>query len=165
MRAAGAGDRLEVVAADTSPEALAVAADNLAAVGDGTARHAVRLVRGHWWAALPPSLHGGVDLVVSNPPYVAAAELAGLDPEVRAEPVGALVAADGRDGTPGLADIETVVEGAARWLARPGAAVVELAPHQASAAAAVARAAGFDEVRVAPDLAGRPPARVAPTGG
>ena len=38
------------------------------------------------------------------------------------EPDGALVADDGRDGTPGLAAVEAVVAGAPRWLARPGAA-------------------------------------------
>ena len=83
-------------------------------------------------------------------------EWAGLDPEVRAEPRQALVAGPGRDGAPGLADVEAVLEEALLWLGRPGAVVVELAPAQAEAARDRARQLGYDEVRVEPDLAGRP---------
>ena len=39
---------------------------------------------------------------------------------------------------------------------RPGALVVELAPHQADDAVALAAAAGFDDAHVEPDLTGRP---------
>ena len=114
------------------------------------------LSAGDWWGALPESLVGGVHLVVSNPPYVSAAEWADLDPGVRCfEPCSALVAGVGRDGTPGLAAIEAVLDGAARWLARPGAAVVELAPAQAEAARALARVAGASTARVEADLTGR----------
>jgi release factor glutamine methyltransferase len=116
----------------------------------------VTLSAGHWWGALPESLVGCVQLVVSNPPYVSEGEWADLDPGVRCfEPRSALVAGAGRDGTPGLAAIEAVLDGAARWLARPGVAVVELAPPQAGAAQALARAAGAGAVRVERDLAGR----------
>ena len=45
--------------------------------------------------------------------------------------------------------------GAPAWLRRPGAVVVEIAPHQAGIAVELAEAAGFDEVVVRPDLAGR----------
>jgi release factor glutamine methyltransferase len=72
-----------------------------------------------------------------------------------------LVAGPGSEGTPGLADVEAVLVGAPGWLSPRGAVVVEVAPHQAAAAAAVARAAGFGDVRVAPDLAGRERAVVA----
>ena len=54
-----------------------------------------------------------------------------LPGEVRREPVAALVARDGTDGTPGLADVEACCSQAWAWLARPGAVVIELAPHQA----------------------------------
>ena len=113
----------------------------------------MHLCEGSWYDALPASLEGGVDLVVSNPPYVAAGE--DLPPSVADwEPAGALVA-----GSTGLEAIEVVVAGAPRWLARPGALVVEIAPHQADAVVALAGA--FDEVDVRPDLAGRPRALVA----
>ena len=110
---------------------------------------------------MPGGLRGHVDLVVSNPPYVTADEWAELAPEVRAEPRQALVAGPGIDGAAGLADVETVLEQALRWLARPGAVIVELAPAQAEPALRWARQLGYDEVRVEPDLAGRPRALVA----
>jgi release factor glutamine methyltransferase len=118
-------------------------------------------VQGSWLAPLPERLRGHIDLVVSNPPYVTEAEWAGLDREVRAEPRQALVAGPSRGGVPGLADVETVLAQARSWLARPGVAVVELAPAQAGAAQQLARQLGYDEGRVEPDLAGRPRALVA----
>lgn len=141
---------VEVWATDSSDDALAVARANLAGVG-GRAATSVRLVRGDWFAALPDELRRRVDLVVSNPPYVAEAEVADLPPEVADyEPRAALVA-----GPSGLEQVATVVAAAPEWLARPGALVVELAPHQAGPASELARAAGFTDVDVRPDLAGR----------
>ncbi len=152
-----------VWATDTSSDALAVAAANLRAQckagGDDQPR--VELVRGRWLEALPASLRGAVDLIVSNPPYVAESEWAGLAAEVHAEPRQALVAGPASDGTAGLADVEAVLVQSRAWLARPGTAVVELAPHQADAGVGLARRLGFDDVRVEPDLACRPRALVA----
>jgi methylase of polypeptide subunit release factors len=54
-----------------------------------------------------------------------------------------------------MAGVEAVLRGAGRWLVRPAAVVVELAPHQAGAAVALAREVGLDPVRVVRDLAGR----------
>ncbi len=149
---------LAVWCCDASGEALRVTAENLAGLGrrDATAATAVTIAAGDWWDALPTSMAGRVQLVASNPPYVSEGEWADLDASVRCfEPREALVAGDGRDGTPGLAAIEAVLDGAPGWLARPGLAVVELAPHQASAARELALASGASSVRVEPDLAGR----------
>jgi release factor glutamine methyltransferase len=162
----GAGVMAEIWATDTSAGALRVAAANLEAcvaaaeAADGPLPP-VALVEGSWLAPLPPRLLGRVDLVVSNPPYVTEEEWAVLAPEVRAEPRQAVVAGPGRQGAAGLADVEAVLEEACRWLGRPGAVVVELAPAQAGAAADRARQLGYDEVRAEPDLAGRPRALVA----
>ncbi len=146
----------EVWATDVSPDAVAVARANVAGTG-GMAATRVRVVAGSWYSALPPELAGRVDCVVSNPPYLAEAELDDLDPAVAAwEPTAALIA-----GPTGLEAIEVVVEGAIRWLRRPGAVVVELAPAQAEAAVALALGAGYDRAVVKPDLAGRPRALVA----
>jgi len=146
----------EVWATDASEGALLVARANIAGTG-GMAATRVRVAAGSWYDALPPELAGRVDLVISNPPYLAHAELADLDPTVvEWEPHQALVA-----GPSGLEAIEVVVEGALRWLRRPGAVVVELAPPQAEAAVALALAAGFDRALVRPDLTGRPRALVA----
>jgi release factor glutamine methyltransferase len=140
--------RALVWATDVSADALAVARANLAGTGSLVGPR-VRLLQGRWFDPLPVELRGRVDVVVSNPPYVAAGEH--LPEEVAGwEPAQALVA-----GPTGLEGIEAVVTGAAGWLARPGSVVVELAPHQAAEAAGMAREAGFDDVHVADDLAGR----------
>ncbi|MHB8220487.1 MAG: peptide chain release factor N(5)-glutamine methyltransferase [Acidimicrobiales bacterium] len=146
-----------VWATDVDPGALALAGENVARVDravPGVARR-VRIRAGTWFDALPPELEGRVDLVVSNPPYVSEPEWEGLDPEVRREPVVALVAGPGSDGTPGLAGVEAVLRGAGRWLSGSAAVVVELAPSQAGAAVALARQVGLDPVRVVTDLSGR----------
>jgi len=149
---------LEVWASDRSAAALEVASANLAALSTVVAGAGARvhLVTGSWYAALPGGLVGRVDLLVSNPPYVAEDEIAGLDPGVREwEPVSALVAPDGASGIGGMADIEAIVAGAPPWLRPGGALVVEIAPHQAGAAADAARRAGLAGVRIERDLAGR----------
>ena len=147
----------EVWATDASADALEVAAANLAAVraGQGEILPPVTLVEGSWLEPLPASLRGRVDLVVANPPYVSEDEWAGLDAEVRREPRSALVAGPGRDGTPGLREVEAVLGQARAWLRTPGTVVVELAPAQAEAAAGLARRLGFGPVSLHRDLAGR----------
>ena len=151
----------QVWATDASADALAVAAVNLERVRADHPQVSVELTEGNWLESLPATLRGRIQLIVSNPPYVSEVEWEGLSTEVRSEPREALVAGTGRDGTPGLADVETVLAQAFEWMARPGWAVVELAPHQAEAAVTAARALGYDEVRVEPDLAGLPRTLVA----
>jgi len=148
----------EVWATDRSVDALDVARMNLAALAHQhpDAARRVTLVEGSWFDPLPAHLARRVDLIVSNPPYVSEEEYATLAPEVRDwEPHAALVAPRGRAGVAGMADIETVVAGSARWLRPSGALVVELAPAQAYAAVDAARRAGFSRVGTARDLAGR----------
>ena len=158
----GSGILAAVWGVDASADALAVAASNLDSVRSrDRALPPVSLVRGEWLDPLPARLRGRVDLVVSNPPYVSADEWWALEPEVRAEPRRALVSGPGGDGTPGLAGVEAVLVESLVWLSRPGAVVVELAPHQADAAARLARGLGYADVGVEPDLAGRARALVA----
>lgn len=143
------GPRAHVTAVDRSRAALELAAVNRERAGVGPGQ--VELVEGEWFAPLPPSLRGRVDLVVSNPPYLAAAELATLDPVVRDfDPEAALVA-----GERGLEAIEAIVAGAPAVLAPGAPLVVELAPAQAAAAIRVATEAGCASARVERDLAGR----------
>jgi release factor glutamine methyltransferase len=153
------GPGLEVWATDRSSAALDVARDNLHNLGqsDPTAASRVRLVEGSWFDALPAELAGHVDLVVSNPPYVAESEYPDLDPVVRRwEPRAALVAARGAGGVGGMAAIEAVIAGAPRWLRRTGAIVVEIAPSQARPSIEAARRAGFSHMTTEQDLSGRP---------
>jgi release factor glutamine methyltransferase len=145
--------RVEVWASDASPDALAVARANLA--GMGRRASVVRLSEGDWFDALPEDLRGRVSVVVSNPPYVAADDP--LPPEVADwEPYEALVS-----GPTGLEALERIIATSPGWLARPGALVAEIGETQGDAVSELARAAGFDDVEIRPDLAGRPRVLVA----
>lgn len=144
--------RTQVWATDVSPGALEVASANVAGLGRPGAR--VSLLGGSWFAALPDELRGAVDVVVSNPPYVATT--VDLPDEVaRWEPAGALWA-----GEDGLSDLRQLVAGAGEWLVDDGALVCELSPEQAPMMHTWA-GRHFADVRVEQDLAGRDRALVA----
>ena len=156
----GAASRpgLEIWATDASTAALEVARTNLADLArtDPAAAGRVRLAEGRWFEALPSSLVGRVDLLVSNPPYVTESEYPALDPTVRLwEPKEALVAGSDDAGVPGMAAIAAIISGAPRWLAPHGAMVMEIAPSLAEPGLACARRAGFGSVSAERDLAGR----------
>lgn len=128
-----------VVGTDVSPGALDVAEANRVRAGvDGR----VRFVLGDLLAGE----RGPFDLIVSNPPYVSAEELAGLEPELKREPCWALVGEGAHEA----------VATAAREALAPGAALVfEVGDGQAAAVAELLTKLGYDEVRVSRDLAGR----------
>ena len=139
----------EVWATDSDADALAVARAN--AAGHAGAATRIRLSEGDWFEALPEQLRGHVRVVVSNPPYVALHEVDGLPTEVVAfEPHTALVS-----GPTGMEAIERIITDALGWLSPTGSLVVEIAPHQADAAAKLARSGGFRSASVQHDLAGR----------
>jgi len=139
-----------VWATDKSERALEVASANVTGLG-ALAAGRVRLLKGSWWEALPTSLMGTVDLVVTNPPYIAEHETEDLPPAVKDwEPPEALVA-----GRSGLEAYEALLPAAGAWMAPRSAFVSELAPHQAEAVAGLAKDAGFDDVSVLLDLARR----------
>jgi release factor glutamine methyltransferase len=136
----------QVWASDRSADAVAVARANLAGLGRAGAR--VRIVEGDWFDALPAEVEGTIDLLVSNPPYIAADEE--LPPAVTTwEPASALV-----PGPTGLEAYEVLVAGAARWLAPGGALVLEIGHTQGASVAGLAVAAGLVDAAVHPDLAG-----------
>lgn len=136
----------DVWAVDRSSDALAVARANLAGLGMVGTR--VRLVEGSWFDPLPTELLGRVDLVVTNPPYVAAHEPLPSS-VVDWEPTEALVS-----GPTGLEAYEAVLAELGRWLAPGGAFVAEIGAGQADDVARLARAADLVDVRVVPDHAG-----------
>jgi len=143
----------EVWLTDASPDALAVARANLAGLGPAATR--VTVAEGGWFGALPPDARGALDVIVSNPPYIAAGEE--LPPSVADwEPSSALVA-----GLEGTEDLEHLLAEARGWLATGGALVLEMAPPQTATMAARARDLGYAEVEVHRDLAGRDRALVA----
>jgi release factor glutamine methyltransferase len=142
---------VEVHATDVADDALELAEHNAARVGA-----AVQLHRGSWYEALPEALRGRVDVLCANPPYVSARERPSLARELDFEPELALVADDSSDGTPGLAAVAAVIEGAPAWLAPGGVLLVEHGDTQRAGALALAAAAGLVDVRDHDDLAGRP---------
>lgn len=134
----------EGLGTDLSAAALAVAVANADALGfAGRARFR----QANWFAGLS----GRYDLIVSNPPYIAAAEMAGLAPEVRDwEPAMAL-----SPGGDGLDACRAIVRGAAAHLAPGGQLLVEIGAAQGAAVAGLMRVAGFCRVSLWPDLDGR----------
>jgi ribosomal protein L3 glutamine methyltransferase len=104
-----------VDAVDISRDALAVARINVAQHGLG---ERVRLMRGDLYAPLGEARY---DLILTNPPYVDAAGMAGLPPECRHEPRIALAA-----GADGLRFVRRIVEEAPRHLAETGGLMCEV---------------------------------------
>jgi len=132
-----------VVACDRSIGALALAGPNAAAFDADVRRLATDLL-----AALRCR---SFDLVVANPPYLAASELAALEPEVREhEPRHALVA--DRDG---LALIERLLVEGLDALGSGGWLLCEIGAEQGPRVRRAARDRGWENVELRPDLAGR----------
>lgn len=140
------GPFAKVVATDDSEAALEVAAANAERVGSPPA-----LELRHGSLFDPVGEGEEFDVIVTNPPYIPAADREGLMPEVRDhEPAAALFA--GRDG---LTLIRSIVAGAPDHLVAGGLLALEVGLGQAEAVAALLRERGFSGPRVVRDLAGR----------
>lgn len=139
----------QVVATDIAPEAVSLARENVQALGlDGR----VQVVECDLGEGVPADRMGSLDLVVSNPPYVPTAVLAEIPREVADfEPALAL---DG--GADGLDVLRRLVPWCVRALKPGGAFAIELHETCLDAAARLAEEAGFADVRIVRDLAGRP---------
>ena len=126
---------------DLSPAALAVAQDNAQRLGVGAT-----FLHSDWFADVP----GTFDLIVSNPPYIAAEEMPGLAPEVRDhEPRLALT-----DGADGPTAYRAIAAGAGPHLTPGGRLIVEIGHRQGAAVAQLFRDAGLEDIRIHPDLNG-----------
>ncbi|KPP87324.1 MAG: release factor glutamine methyltransferase HemK [Rhodobacteraceae bacterium HLUCCA08] len=131
------------VGIDISSAALLVAGRNAAAIG--VAGRLV-LTPSDWYA----DMGSRYDLIVSNPPYIAASEMPGLAPELAHEPRGALT-----DEGDGLSAYRVICAGAPGHLEPGGWLMVEIGPRQGAAVAGLMRAAGLENVSVRADLDGR----------
>lgn len=147
---ADARPRAEVWAVDASLDALAQAGDNARNLLDPARPGGpLKLRHGDWFDALDAGA-AGFDLIVGNPPYIAAG-----DPHLvalRHEPALALVGAYPCDD--GLADLRRIIRAAPRHLA-PGAwLALEHGYDQAAAVRDLLTASGLDAVHSVRDLAG-----------
>ncbi len=139
------GERL--VAVDRSAAALKTAAANARRQG---VEKAVQFIRGDWLAPFS-SRRPWMELLVSNPPYLSASDLAGLDPGIRAyEPLEAL---DG--GVDGLDAVRVILAQARGHLVQGGWLLMEIGETQGARVSALARENGFAVVQILPDLSGK----------
>jgi release factor glutamine methyltransferase len=134
-----------VVATDASVEALEVARGNAAALG----APGIEFRAGDWWQALAAQ-DAAFDLVVSNPPYIAAADPHLGQGDLRFEPRQALT-----PGGAGDEDIRRIVEGAPGRLAAGGGLAIEHGLEQGALCRHLLLASGFAKVRTHRDLEGR----------
>ena len=167
----------EVHAVERSPEALAMAQRNAKALG----AHRIHWHAGSWWQALanatdsheatentataaqttspitarqghptePPARR--FDLIVSNPPYIAANDHHLQQGDLRFEPPQALAA-----GPDGLDDLRIIIGGAPTHLNPGGWLLLEHGYDQEAPVQALLRDAGFADVFTRRDLAGQP---------
>ncbi len=139
---------LEVYMTDVSNDALDVARANAAGLGRRGA--GARFAQGSWFDALPNDLRGEVDLIVSNPPYIAHFD-ADLDDSVRQwEPHVALFAGDD-----GLDAYRVIIGGAHEWLTPGGLVALEIGHTQADAVSDLLVGGRFAHVALRRDAAGR----------
>ena len=122
----------ELHAADLDPAAVACARRNVEPAGG-------RVYQGDLFRALPPRLHGQVDVLICNAPYVPTTEIAFMPAEAREHE--AVMALDG--GTDGLAVLRRVAADTHTWLAPGGVLLVETSERQAASMAAAMSAAGL----------------------
>ena len=132
----------QVTAADISADALAVARQNIADTG---AR--VTLRQGDLFAAAAGERF---DIIVSNPPYITAEEMADLQPEVCREPALALYG-----GLDGLDFYRRIAREAPDYLSPGGWLLLEIGSAQAEAVSALL-AERFEALAVYPDMQGLP---------
>ena len=132
------------VGTDVSEKAVLVAGENAERLG---VADRITLPLSEWY----DDIGGRFDLIVSNPPYIAADEMDCLQPEVKDwEPREALT-----DEGDGLAAYRAIAAGAPNHLTPAGRLLVEIGPTQAEAVTAIFRASGLEDVAVHPDLDGR----------
>jgi len=139
----------QVIATDTSLKALAVAREN---AGNHGMVSRIHFIEGDLFTPLEHlDIHGSVDIIVSNPPYVPLGDFDTLQPEVRDyEPTCALLA-----GTEGTEVHGRIIGAAPRFLNRSGTLIMEMGLGQAATLARMIKDNGqYGTPDLLKDLAG-----------
>jgi release factor glutamine methyltransferase len=132
----------DVVAVDASEAALEIARLNMQQLNLNN----VKLIHSDWFAALQGERF---DVIVSNPPYIAAADAHLMQGDLRFEPRTALAS-----GADGLEDIRRICAHAKSHLNAQGWLLFEHGYNQAESVRALLQQSGFSDVFSAEDLAG-----------
>lgn len=133
----------QLLGCDRVTEAVALAERNRLQHGLGNARFVVS----DWFAALPPMRF---DLIVSNPPYIAATDPHLQQGDVRFEPASALVS-----GADGLDAIRHIIEQAPGWLLPDAWLLIEHGWQQSDAVCQLLQQRGFVDAQSWQDLGGQ----------
>jgi release factor glutamine methyltransferase len=131
-----------VLAVDASPAALAIAQENARRLGATN----VECICGNWYAMLNVK---NFDIIVSNPPYIAASDPHLASGDLRFEPRQALAS-----GADGLDDLRRIIAGAPAHLVEGGWLLLEHGCDQAAAVTALLQQHGFQAIRTLQDIAG-----------
>lgn len=135
---------IEVWLTDASRDAIDVAQANLAGIGRGAMYG--HIVHGQWYDALPTTLVGACDVIVSNPPYIADDDHE-IEDIVRAwEPHSALFS-----GADGLTDIRHIVANGKKWLRQGGLLALEIGHRHSDEVLSLCHDARFTEVQAHSD--------------
>lgn len=134
----------EVWAADISAAALTVARENAIAL-----QAKVIFGQGSWYQAQPQPLTHSVDIIVSNPPYIAADDTHLMQGDLRFEPKHALT-----DHDNGLSALTSLITGASTFLRHQGWIMLEHGYDQGQAVRHTLAQNGFVQIQTQPDLAG-----------
>lgn len=137
-----------IYAVDSSEAALKIASENAAL--NGVAGR-VRFLRGDLFSPLKDAvLYGGLDLIVSNPPYIPFGDIPGLQAEVGFEPIQAL------DGGPdGLDIVREIIRHAPEYLKPGGGLLMETGFGQADAVRDIVDdTPGLEYIKYIPDFSG-----------
>jgi release factor glutamine methyltransferase len=131
----------QILAADNSPDAVALARDNAEAL-----QLPVAVFQSDWFTGLPARTF---DLIVSNPPYIEAGDEHLSRGDVRFEPASALVS-----GADGLDDIRYLIAAAPDWLVNGGWLVLEHGYNQGAAVRGILARGGWASICTGRDYGG-----------
>ena len=133
-----------VIGTDLSSAALEIATANAARLNIAN----ISFILSDWFAALPARQF---QLIVSNPPYIAADDPHLQQGDVRFEPESALISAEN-----GLQDIRRIAEQARNFLKPHGSLLIEHGYNQAAGVQDLFKALNYQEITTHHDLSGQP---------